>query len=61
MSTITSKELGNLEDQLHLEENLVLKFKTFAEETNDMALKSCYNDIACKHQKHYDALYAQLK
>ncbi len=61
MAIITSKELGTISDQLHLEENLVRKFNTYAEETTDLALKSKYTDIASRHQKHYDALFAQLK
>jgi len=61
MAVITSKELGSIEDQLHLEENLIRKFNTYAEETNDTALKSKYSDVAARHQKHFDALYAQLK
>ena len=61
MAVITTKELGSIEDQLHLEENLVKKFETYAGETNDTALKNRYTDLAARHQKHYDALYAQLK
>ena len=58
MAVITSKELGSIVDQLHLEENLVKKFRTYAGETNDLALQKRYTDIASSHQKHYDALYA---
>lgn len=61
MAVITTKELGSIEDQLHLEENLVKKFHTYASETNDASLQQKYNAIASCHQKHYDALYAQLK
>ncbi|MGM9625802.1 MAG: spore coat protein [Eubacteriales bacterium] len=61
MAVITTKELGSIQDQLHLEENLVRKFCTYAEQTNDLALKNKYQDIASRHQKHFDALYAQLK
>ena len=61
MALITEKELGCISDQLSLEENLVRKFQAFADETNDAELKNQYTDLAAKHQKHYDALYAQLK
>lgn len=61
MAVITTKELGSITDQLHLEENLVKKFNTYAGETNDLSLQKRYTDIASRHQKHYDALYAQLK
>ena len=61
MAVITSKELGSITDQLHLEENLVKKFRTYANETNDLALQKRYTEIACTHQKHFDMLYAHLK
>ncbi|MBE6658929.1 MAG: spore coat protein [Ruminococcaceae bacterium] len=61
MAVITVKELGSIQDQLHLEENLIKKYQTYACETNDTALQNRYNDLAARHQKHYDALYAQLK
>ena len=61
MAQITSKELSSIEDQLHLEENLVKKFKTYAENTSDMTLKNKFECVADKHQKHFDALYSQLK
>ena len=60
MAAITSKELGSIQDQLHLEENLVKKFQTYANETNDTALRTRYTAVASCHQKHYDALYALL-
>ena len=60
MAVITTKELGSITDQLYLEENLVKKFQTYANETNDNALRTRYTDIASCHQKHYDALYALL-
>ena len=60
MTSITSKELGSIVDQLHLEENLVKKFRTYAGESNDLSLQNRYNEIASCHQKHYDALYALL-
>ncbi|MBQ8578252.1 MAG: spore coat protein [Clostridia bacterium] len=61
MAVITTKELGSIGDQLYLEENLVRKFGAYAEQTNDLALKNKYQDMASRHQKHFDALYAQLK
>lgn len=61
MAVITTKELGSIQDQLHLEENLVRKYHTYAAETNDLSLQQHYTEIASRHQKHYDALYAQLK
>ena len=61
MAVITEKELGSITDQLNLEENLIKKYHTYAAETNDLALQKRYTEIASRHQKHFDALYAQLK
>ena len=61
MPQLTSKELSTIEDQLHLEENLVSKFRNFAQTTNDTALKSKYEQIAKKHEQHYFTLYSYLK
>ena len=61
MAVITEKELGSITDQLNLEENLIKKYHTYAAETNDLGLQKRYTEIASRHQKHFDALYAQLK
>ena len=61
MAVITTKELGSIEDQLHLEENLVKKYHTYAAETNDSILKDRYEMMAQRHQRHFDELYANLK
>jgi len=61
MPQLTSKELSTIEDQLHLEENLVSKFRNFAQTTNDTALKTKYEQIAKQHEQHYFTLYSYLK
>ncbi len=61
MAQITSKELSGIADQLTMEQTLIAKFKNYAQMTDDMVLKSKYEDIAQKHQKHFEALYANLK
>lgn len=61
MAQITSKELSCLSDLLNAEQLLVNKYKCFAEETQDAALKSKYEEIAAKHQQHFDLLYTHLK
>lgn len=61
MAIITTKELSALDDELSKEQNLVAKFKNYAETTSDTKLKSQYECIAQKHQTHFDALYALLK
>ena len=61
MKQLTSKELSTIEDQLHLEENLVSKFRNYAQVTNDATLKNKYEQIAKKHEEHYFTLYSYLK
>ena len=61
MAQITTKELGALSDLLTMEENLTAKYRQTAADTADGTLKSCYEQMANKHQQHYDALVANLK
>ncbi len=61
MEHITCKELSSLSDLLAVEENLIAKYKTYATEATDSALKNRYEQIAQRHQHHFDELYANLK
>ena len=61
MAQITCKELSAISDLLTVEENLVAKYKAYACQTNDNALKDRYEQIAQRHQRHFDELYANLK
>ena len=61
MAVITTKELTALDDELGKEQNLIAKFKNYAETTNDTKLKNRYESIAQKHQTHFDVLYSLLK
>ena len=61
MAQITGKELTALSDLLSMEENLVAKYKQFACDTTDHNLKNQYEQIAQRHQQHYDELYSNLK
>ena len=60
MPVITSKELGTIQDQLNLERNLVNKYTEYAESTNDTVLKQKYEQIAAKHESHYETLFCYL-
>lgn len=60
MPTLTTKELSALEDQLNGEQLLVKKFKTFASHCNDPQLKAKCNQIADKHQQHFNILMNHL-
>ena len=61
MAQITTKELGSLSDLMTMEENLVAKYKQYACETTDMALKGIYEQAAAKHQRHFDTMNSNLK
>ena len=60
MSVLTEKELSTIKDLLSSEELLVKKFKMLAQHTDKPELKSQMEDIARKHQGHYDELYQKL-
>ena len=44
-----------------LVENMVAKYQSYACNTGDAVLKDRYEQIAKRHQRHYDELYANLK
>ncbi len=60
MPNLTSKELTAIEEQLNAEKVLVAKYKQFANETSDVTLANSLNQIANKHQQHYDSLFQYL-
>ena len=61
MAQITCKELSALSDLLTIEQNLVAKYTSYACQTTDSAMKDHYEQIAARHQRHFDELYANLK
>ena len=61
MAQITSKELSSLSDLLGAEQLVVSKYEDYAARTSDTAIKAKYEELAKKHQQHFNTLYAQLK
>ncbi|MCL2546647.1 MAG: spore coat protein [Oscillospiraceae bacterium] len=61
MSNLTTKELTALEDTLGYEQVLIKKYQTLASQCSDAAIKSRLENIANRHQGHYDALFNFLK
>lgn len=57
---LTEKELTAIEDQLGQEQILVEKYKMYAQNCNDPELKTKCEQIACKHQEHFDTLFKTL-
>ncbi len=61
MAQITCKEFSALSDLLGMEENLTAKYHACAAVTTDNVLKNEYEQLAQRHQRHFDELYAHLK
>ena len=61
MANLTSKELTALEDQLGYEQTLVKKYQAMACLCNDTAIQKELNDIAAKHQQHFNSLMTFLQ
>ncbi|MBQ8351944.1 MAG: ferritin-like domain-containing protein [Clostridia bacterium] len=61
MAQITCKELSSLSDLLGAEQLIINKYESYANQTTDTALKNKYEQMAKKHQQHFETLYAQLK
>lgn len=57
---ITTKELSAIEDQLSMEQVLIKKFNSYSELCTDPALKAKCQQIAGKHQQHFNKLMNYL-
>ena len=60
MANLSSKELTAIEDQLNLEETLIKKYKASAQQCTDPTIKTQMENIAQKHQDHYNRLITFL-
>ncbi|NLB80805.1 MAG: spore coat protein [Clostridiaceae bacterium] len=60
MPNITTKELSALDDQLTMEQVLVKKYRTFANQCSDPQLRTKCNQIADRHQTHFNTLMNYL-
>lgn len=61
MAQITEKELSALGDLLTFEQLAVAKYTHAACNTQDTALADLCNQMAKRHQRHFDDLYSNLK
>ena len=61
MAQITEKELSALSDLLGAEQLMAQKYRAEACCAQDTAIKDCYEQMAARHQRHFDELYANLK
>lgn len=59
--SLTDKELTSLDEQLNAEQILIKKYRAFAADCRDAALKATCNTIADKHQQHFNTLLGYLQ
>ena len=60
MATLTAKELSAIEDQLGVESNVIKKYRMYAQACQDPTLRMKCEEIAAKHQNHFDTLIQHL-
>ena len=60
MANLTAKELSAIGDHLAMEENIVRKYRMYASTTQDPAIKRKCEEIAQRHQTHFDTLMGHL-
>ena len=58
---MTAKELTALEDQLGAEQVFIKKYHTMAQQCTDPAIRTKLEQIASRHQQHYNTLLTHLK
>lgn len=61
MVNLTTKELSIIKEQLGCEQVLVKKYSSYVNELSDPELKTKCEQIATKHQAHYNSLLKQLQ
>ena len=60
MANLTAKELSAIGDHLAMEENIVRKYRMYACTTQDPQIKQKCEDIAQRHQSHFNTLMGHL-
>ena len=54
-------ELAGFSELLTNEENIIRKYKHYAQTCDDPALKKMCEDIAQRHTEHYDVILNELR
>ncbi len=44
-----------------MEKNIIAKYTQFATEAEDNSISAKYEQLACRHQRHYDEMVSNLK
>lgn len=60
MGTLSEKELSLINDSLNEEDLLVKKYQQLASQTQDQEISSKFEQIAQRHQKHFNDIYTLL-
>lgn len=60
MAELTARELGSITDQLSQEQTLVKKYKMYAAQCGDPQLRVKCEQVAARHQNHYNTLLNRL-
>ena len=60
MASLTTRELGSLTDQLAREQVLVKKYKMYGAQCCDPQLRIKCEQVAARHQNHYNTLLNQV-
>ncbi|QNO13707.1 spore coat protein [Alkalicella caledoniensis] len=58
---LSQKELNYVEDQLSAEQLTMTKLRFYAEQTNDPEIREECQNLANKHQQHYNTLLKHLR
>jgi len=60
VTNLTDKELKALEDHMGAEKLLVSKYRSYAVMTTDPQIRTQCENIAARHQSHFDRLMGYL-
>lgn len=60
MSQLSEKELSCINESLSEEELLVKKYQMLAQQSNDNEVSAKMEEIAQRHEKHFNQIYSLL-
>ena len=60
MANLSDKELTAINEQLQAEQLLIKKFKLYSQVATDPQIRTKCEQIAARHQGHFDKLFGQL-
>lgn len=61
MKKLTEMELSGFSKLLTSEENVIKKYKAYAEACKEPALKELCEDMAARHVQHYETILQELE